>query len=121
MRTTRNTIIVASRLMLSPLVAAVVLTGCVQNQQQPVTIALTKEQVDRACILDAGLDLRQTAHFEATAARALPPPALMTAPNPATDRTVELDTVSFGQNVTYVYLCRVDASGRAFTSPLGHR
>lgn len=99
---------------------AVTLGGCVQNQQRPVTTTLTREQVDRACILQAGSDLRYGMRLEATDGRALPPPAGMTSPNPATDRLVELDTTTVGQKVTYSFLCRTDASGRAFTSPLGH-
>jgi len=113
----KKSYITAACLLTLPLL---VLGGCAQNHQRPATTSLTNEQVDRACILQAGSDLQRILHLEATGGRALPPPAGMKNPSPATDRLVELDTTSVGQKVTYSFLCSTNASGTAFTSPLGH-
>jgi hypothetical protein len=102
---------------------AVALSGCVQNQSTRPTVYLSKEEVDRACILQAGSDLRRIAKLEATAGRALPwdPSQAGGRGNAMTDRVVELDATSVGMPVTYMFACLTNEQGRAFTSPLGRK
>ena len=119
MRTNRKPIIIATWLLAIPALS-LVLSGCVQNQQRPI-VRFSPAQIDRACIIEAGSELRRIMRLEATEGRALPPPPQLTSPNPETYRTVELDTTSVGMKVTYMFLCSVGNSGQAFTEPMGHR
>lgn len=100
------------------LCGSIVIFGWVQ-----AVSAMSPEEIDRACILQAGNDLRRLVRLEATAGRAFPwdPSRAGGKGNAVTDRVVELDTTNVGMPVTYMFACLTDDRGRAFTSPLGRK
>lgn len=97
--------------------AAAALAACKPQQDPRLVLTMTPDQVDRACIISAGNDLRRALHVEATAGRAFPPPA---GRDTVSERLVELDAQSAGVPVTYVYACGANGMG-AFVSVMGRK
>ena len=92
------------------------LSACTMQGQRP-TLTVSPEQVDRACIISAGNDLRRALNVEAQGGRSLPPPA---GRDPVSERMVELDAKSAGVPVTYLFACSASDKG-AWTAPIGRR
>lgn len=97
--------------------------ACAPATPRGPAVPLSAEQVDRGCVLAAGDELRARNGVEAGAGRALP--WSEAAPGggpytPAAERTVELDAVSVGLPVTYVFYCAI-YGGRPYVSFAGRR
>lgn len=96
-------------------IAVAMLSACAPDPR--LALRMTSEQVDQACIMSAGNDLRRALGLEATAGRALPPPP---GRNSISERIVELDTKNVGMPVTFVYACGANGMG-AFVSVMGRK
>ena len=99
------------------------LAAC-SGQQEPSRpiVTLSPKEVDQACILSAGDELRRQARLEGRKGRALPAPPAPGAGggDRAGERLVEIEATDTGLPVTYVFACVVE-DGQAYVRLVGRK
>ena len=101
----------------SAIALAMTLGACGAPEPAPY---IASEEIDRSCVIAASDKLRMVRRLEASDGRAMPSPS---GPNGSYQyRMVELDAVSAGQKVTYVFACVLDPRSGMVTAGLaGHK